>query len=1407
MDLKFLRKIIVVFGVVLSLLFLSCNELSDPADSSNDSYSRDGKAHLSLSVNQSSSRNTIMPQNVSEKDFVKAVLSCKASENETVAVLKTWTSAGTASVFTQIQSEKSLSVEPGTYIFTLDLYTSDTRITQSGTVSQTVSSGSNRLEFNTKYVSSGELSITLNFTNDDRIGLIKAGLFTIASYGTEVLSDGKNSFDMEELSISDADGTCFAVYSPKAEVPNGSYFVKFVIYDSDKRTVLNSLIDIVKVHGYKTEEERTLSDINTIYNINYELNGGEWKSEAAQNVKTKRNANTGIWLPTNLTKETLVFAGWYTDSEFTTKIDVIGTGSEFAKDYNLYARWIDADLFVSGMGDDASGDGSEENPYESIDKACEKIIEVGTSLVDWAVFIVGDVTGPHDGTNKAGSRRYTKDYGRTIIPAELTSEHAKSLLLIGATGVDSDGLPQDLLNRGLEPGNTTQTSDTGTALVVETTVPVTIKNLKITNSNNAQSNGSSETFNRKGGGLAISSVSTVSLSDGVWITNNKGYYGGGVYNAGTLYIYGSAVIGNRSQEKRANQAAANSSEDGGGIYNEGKIYLGYSEYVDEENNVEEDWIGCINYNYSWRGGAINNRGNAVIVFRDGTIAHNDTVHGGGSGGGGGIYNYGSVVMTGGVLEYNYDGGNSGGGGLWNGRNSSYGTGVFSFSGGKIQNNEAGSGNNGVNGGGGVYNNGIMYVYGDAVIGDESASGIATGAEDCSNVSAGEGAGIYVAASGELYMGYSDYTSEAENTPAQWNKGIYHNYSKTYGGGLCLANGCTILFNTGTIANNGAEKAGGALYVFGDGFTLSGTATIPAGDGDVKQSILVKTNNYSLFIDNSLSHIDDKSMYLLPDTNSDGTSYNTYKPLIRLTDAATNAGLTIDSVKDKFVVGSYTNSITGIVTNWTLNSEGKAVQDIVNLYVSCTGSDDNDGLSSTTALGSITAAISKINKLDDSTKDYVITLDGEITGAQVIEDPAGGKIKTNTIKIVGSKSSNLSDTNSAASGIPKDIVNANLSDSEIESALTINTTVPVTLRGIMLTGGHGNEIGSGDSALIAGGGLFIGEGATVSFENYAMVTENTAGNSEKIGDGAGVYISNGAKLVMNYKTKVCNNVGTHYGAGIYVANGGYLKTISGSESDIYENALEQSDTAVTVKGGGIYLEDGATLEQLGTYVRRNSVSAGGLGSGIYMCSTANYMISGYAQTNLPNDVYMETGAQIEVIGSISSSPTARLTLESYPVDGGAEIYPVKLADGLTWTNSTIASRFEITPQSLEGGEIQYWALDTSSGKLTKKAGMAVSISVPSGLSNDIEVMVTDSSGTSLSADGSSFTGGSTLTFTAQEGYATYTWKIDGKEQSAVNNILFDTSSCEAGTYVLYLEAKDSAGKYYSYTAQIKVSKGE
>ena len=1319
--------------------FFACNEITQNEDEPSPE-----KGRLSFSVSESG--RMILPSNVSSDEIVRAELLYRATGAGAYSNLKTWNaSQDSGNAVSLMCADKEIEISVGTFDFKLNLYIlSETdsnsagfRLIQSGSISsKKIETGQNQLAFETKYVESGDLSLTLKWSpssgQENQIGKIEALLYEATSLGAigKKLELNVNS-TLPEAGRSENENVFYFTKLTSSEVPNGTYFIKFILYDTDLERVINVILDSVKIHGYKSEKVISLD--------------------------TKK---------LNVTENK--------------KLYVSGTGND-----EVYT--VD--------NEEIEPDGTEENPFESIDKACEKIVETGSPFTNWTIFIMGDVTGPHEGTNKAGSRSYSKDYGRSVIPAEITSSHAKSILLTGYTELvqtDVQPDPQDKINRGLG----TSSSATGSALVIETEVPVTITNLKITGGNTDNNTAGSDAYSQKGGGIAIAEGATVTLGNGAVIYKNRGYYGGGIYNAGTLYVYGSAVIGNTTQELMPVNDAANYAEDGGGIYNVGNVYLGYSSYESETQNTTEGWSGCISYNYSWRGGAINNRETGNIIMRDGTIGHNQTVHGGGSGGGGGVYNYGSFTMTNGLIEYNYEGGNYGGGGVCNMSNSNYGTGVFTFTGGAIKSNTAGSGNNGVNGGGGVYNNGIMYVYGDAVIGDDSMESIATGSdvsETCSNLAAGQGGGIYVATSGKLYMGYSSYTSETENTPAEWKGGIFYNYAQSGGGGLGFAYGSSVVvhMNSGTIANNGAEKNGGAVYISGDGLTISGTATIPAGDGEVKQSIYYNSS-YSLNIADSLSSIKNGELYIIPSANDTKTAYSAYQPVIKLTDAATEAGLTLADVKDKFVIEPLTATATGIVTQWFINSStGKVEQNASTFYVSASGLDSNDGLTASKALPSITSAVSKMS---DASVDYTIYLSGEIFGKQVIADSEGSPVLANSITITGKSST-------SRTIVPKDILNANLGESETGSALTVDTKVPVTLYDIAVKGGRGTE----KDEKIIGGGLLIGEGGVVSIEENTRILQNTITS----GYGAGVYISKDAKLFVNSSSHITENTGAQSGGGVYVADGGYLRTQQGSGSYITLNEA--------VNGGGVYLSDGATYEMFGCYIRVNSVTENGLGSGVYVSANASFKMSGAAEVTIPNDVYLKEGAVVEIIDSVSASLSARLTPEKYPVEGGEDVCLIKrtlVTSSYNQTWESISGRFEITSQkNADGaGNTQYWYIDKSTdeganGKLVKQTGMALTVEIPIGITNDdIEVVVT-SDGVPVTAN-TKIPVSSNLVFTATEGMSSYTWTLDGEEVNKASTAAHiyspDTSGWVQGSYVVYLEARDSAGKYYSYTAQITVS---
>ncbi len=1382
-----------------AVLFFACSDLDSDTGSSSG-----GEAYVR--VRSGSIARTVLPQANTLSDFT---LKGKNGSAETV----TLASADTLEEL----SEKVITVREGSWLFTLSAHCNG--VLFSGEVSKNIEAGTTTsLSFllitDAAY---GGFSVTVSFEEN---AVLATGSLTsengspaLAETELEITASSEGGVQKNQVTFARA-------FTADEGIAAGTYRATIRFYaDTEKAIPLCTYTEIIRIAGgYQSLAERFLS-LDETYSIEYDDDGGSL--QGGESKATLFSRKSIVQLP-RMKKENAYFRGWYDNAAFSgspvTEIPAGTTGNQ-----HLYAKYQPAEMYVSGTGDDVAGDGSEDNPFESLDKTCEEIItiteaETDSGIMDWTIFIMGDVTGPHEGTNKAGSRTYSKDYGRSIVPASLTLDHAKSLLIEGHTGLDTDATPQDKINRGLSG---TSGSPDGTALVIETEVPVRLKNIFITNGVNKSSNGSTDPYHKKGGGLSIAEGATVTLGDGVLIDKNTAGNGAGIYNLGKLFIYGNVIIGRETEGKSVYQEPGNSGEDGGGICNAGKVYLGYSSYSDKNDNSPEEWTGCIQYNYSWRGGAIKNLSGATLVMNSGRIAYNEAANNSNAYGAG-IYNLGTFLMTGGYIENNSTEG-SNGGGVYNAYSDSTTYGTFTFTGGTIRNNYAKSGYGVAGDGGGVYNNGIMYVYGDALIGDNSKTLRASGGpagSGCSNLADGSGGGIYVAANGKLYMGYSSYSDENDNTPALWEKGICYNYanagSSHGGGGLGMASNSVVIFNSGTIENNGAVQYGRAVD-FSCGrngnFTLSGSATIPAGAGDYKQNIYYGVVA-SIKIASSLSHLVENPIYIMPKTNDAKTEYlysdsATIDPAIALTDGAKEAGLTIPDVKDYFVVDDLEAVATGFVTHWMLNDVGKVVQNIGTFYVASEAkgaSDDNDGLTATSPLATIAAAVAKMT---DSNVDYTIILDGEILGPQVIQNP-----QANTIKIKGKSETSIS-------SVPVDIINANLEPDEEGSALSIETDVPVTLYDIAVKGGHGqlckDDGDDLDTNRTCGGGLFLIDGAIVSLEQNTRIFGNTACIEDLAGwflygCGGGVYVAASAKLYVDSKSHITENISSHYGAGIYVAKYGYLRIQKDSGAYITLNTFDKEYRDFTINslppcGGGVYLADNAEFEMFGAYIRSNE-SEDVLGSGVYVNSQSAMSISGAAEVTVPNDVYIKNGGQIMIAAGISASLAARLTPESYPADGDDPLYLLYLnpdSSSLYW--SSFSNKFEVTPQVLAGGESQYWAIDTSNeGALAKKTGAMVSVVIPTGLSNDIEVTVT-SDGVPVSAD-TKIPVSSNLVFTATEGMSSYTWTLDGEEVNKASPAAHiyspDTSSWIKGSYVVYLEAKDSEGKYYSYTAQITVS---
>ena len=575
-------------------------------------------------------------------------------------------------------------------------------------------------------------------------------------------------------------------------------------------------------------------------------------------------------------------------------------------------------LYVSSGADSETADGTQEKPFGNLGEACEKIIAEGKPDFAWTVYVSGEITGVQQ-----------------IIPDTLTAEKAKSILVTGATGLDEYGVPRDVFDMG-KAGSANGVSN-GTVLIINTAVPVTITNLKITGGY-----GSGEIA----GGINIAQEAVVSLGDGALVIGNRNPSsgrGGGVHNEGTLFMYGSAVVGDKTNGGKTDESEytyaissssyndfnskkmSNYASTGGGIFNgkytasdsvEAKLYLGYKRGAGGEP-VKEELTGGLYYN-SGTGGAIYNGPGSIVNFDSGNIMWNGSEQYGG-----GVFNAESAafVMTGGRIEYNKVESSSDvhGGGVVNEKSSS----KFIMGGGVINhnkavcNNTASSSSHGY--GGGVYNGGLMFMYGAAVIGNKDADSVAT--EDNYGNFAREGGGIYNARNtssnidGKLYIGYepnSDWTPAEE----ELSGGIYQNYAKTLDsqtdGGGAISSAGLIKISSGTIAYNATTGNGGAIYKSysaADDFTLSGDADIPGGI-DEKQDVYLAgtTNSPTVTIAGTLTGGLD-TIILTPEQYKKGTV------VLKL---ATDAGTQLEYELDRFVVTKENG-----ISQWGINSsDGK-----------------------------------------------------------------------------------------------------------------------------------------------------------------------------------------------------------------------------------------------------------------------------------------------------------------------------------------------------------------------------------------------------------------------------------------------------------------------------------------------------
>ncbi|MBR3568221.1 MAG: hypothetical protein IKN94_08110, partial [Salinivirgaceae bacterium] len=209
-----------------------------------------------------------------------------------------------------------------------------------------------------------------------------------------------------------------------------------------------------------------------------------------------------------------------------------------------------------------------------------------------------------------------------------------------------------------------------------------------------------------------------------------------------------------------------------------------------------------------------------------------------------------------------------------------------------------------------------------------------------------------------------------------------------------------------------------------------------------------------------------------------------------------------------------------------------------------------------------------NGLYTNDDNVTIKVKGTVKGPQTLSD----KINVGSITIDGADGDN-----------PNGVLDARRRGS---SVLTINTTSPITISNLTITGGYAGE---------NGGGIMMAEGTDVTLADGAMI----AGN-ETSGSGGGVY--NEGTLLMTGTAQIGkkdNPNKASKGGGIYNKGTVYL----GNEENELTGGIFYNNTS-DAAGAGIYIDNDATVVMNSGYISYNS-SQGPYAYGQGVCCDGNF----------------------------------------------------------------------------------------------------------------------------------------------------------------------------------------------------------
>ncbi len=325
---------------------------------------------------------------------------------------------------------------------------------------------------------------------------------------TKSISGSDNAVNFPSRSLSDYSNWFFV--SDESELSQAVSTISERDYSASKKAVIclkqtiraNAESFFANIREKVTIEKNGYEIAENVYNIEYILDDG---TNGSGNPLSFTRTSSQVEL-SDAHKDDYLFYGWYESDDFSTEPVTTLDFSNRTDGITLYARWVDS-IYVSDSGDDTTGDGlSAGNAVSSLEAAITKINEYATLLgkadFDWKIKVVGTLTG---------MQKIAKDTETTTNPS------AASITLEGEDSGKIDG-----------------NGSNDSALTIEVTIPVTIKNLTITNAASACNFGC---------GMTVQHGADVTLSDGAKVTGCT-YTGSGSPQGIGIFVDGSSTPSN-----------------------------------------------------------------------------------------------------------------------------------------------------------------------------------------------------------------------------------------------------------------------------------------------------------------------------------------------------------------------------------------------------------------------------------------------------------------------------------------------------------------------------------------------------------------------------------------------------------------------------------------------------------------------------------------------------------------------------------------------------------------------------------------------------------------------------------------------------------------------------------------------